>query len=107
MIYFAVLVAPALDKTALSDMKVKAGQPISFNVHFTGEPTPEVQWSVNDKHLVPSNRTTVQNTETGTVLTTRPSERGDSGQYRLTIKNTSGSDTAACIVTVVGKFKVG
>lgn len=38
-----------------------------------------------------------------TTLVTKTAERGDSGEYRLTVQNESGTDTHSAKVTVLGK----
>lgn len=34
---------------SLSDIRVRAGQPIRLEVEFEGEPSPNVAWTVKDK----------------------------------------------------------
>lgn len=54
--WFVSAVGPRIDKSGLRDQKVRAGQPISLNVRFTGEPAPKPEWTLNKNILRSSDR---------------------------------------------------
>ena len=44
-------VAPQIDKNALEDLIVKAGQPIRWELPIVAAPKPKVSWKVNNKNV--------------------------------------------------------
>lgn len=95
---------PKIDRSMLSDIRIKKGEQISFNVNVEGEPNPKCQWSLNDSPLA-SDRTKVDNTtDNNTKLKTRDAERSDSGRYKLVATNEHGTDEAEVNVVVLGEF---
>lgn len=91
----------------LRDLRVRAGQPISFNVNVEGEPNPKIVWQVNGASLTSSERTKIDNSkEHNTKLNTEDSVRGDSGTYKIIATNEHGTDEAEVKVVVLGKDKV-
>lgn len=56
-------VAPFINKHAMSDIKLKVGQTIQFEVPIGGEPPPEVIWTVKDIKISPSLRTSIKTIE--------------------------------------------
>lgn len=95
------IVAPKIETGDLRDLKVRLGQGISLKVRFSGEPAPEVHWTING--LSPTNRTEVHATGLMTTLETSHAQREDSGIYTIHVKNSSGHESAQANVTVVGK----
>ncbi|CAK9301085.1 unnamed protein product [Gordionus sp. m RMFG-2023] len=95
--------APKLDKLALQDLKVKAGTPIEIKVPMQGEPPPDVEWKINDKVVVPKDRTSIENKPNFTFIIIGDSKRSDSGRFTLTLTNTSGTTSGSCNVTVIDK----
>ncbi|GBN20312.1 Twitchin, partial [Araneus ventricosus] len=94
--------APSLDKSLLHDIKVRVGRPINYAIPIKGEPTPTVQWTINNKPAV-SKRMEILSTATQTTLDIMNSERGDSGKYTLTLQNTSGTISASANVIVMDR----
>ncbi|CAN8010311.1 unnamed protein product, partial [Ixodes pacificus] len=94
--------APTLDKSALKDIKVRAGRPINFTVPIKGEPTPNVDWLVHDKQ-VHDKRIEVTNTANQTILDIASSVRSDSGKYTLVLENSFGKTSASANVTVLDR----
>lgn len=97
-------VAPTIDKIGLRDLRVRVGQPFSLNARIAGEPAPDASWRVNGKsmpgHLI------VETKGNATKVESKKSQRGDSGNYVLTVKNDSGVVTASAMVSVVGKLSL-
>lgn len=44
-------VAPKIDRRCLRTIKVKEGEPISLDVKVSGEPAPDVTWTLNGKSV--------------------------------------------------------
>ena len=89
----------------LSEIRIKQGQPISFNVNVEGEPNPKCQWLLNGSNLSNGDRTKIDNSlDNNTKLKTKDAERGDSGRYTLIATNEHGKDEAEVNVVVLGKF---
>lgn len=50
-----------LDNLVGKKIKVRAGEPINVNIPISGAPTPNCEWSVNEKKLVETKRVLVSN----------------------------------------------
>ncbi len=88
----------------MKDMKIKAGDTIKYEIPITGEPTPEVIWSMDNtplKHGV--NRCKMSTENAHAMLEIENAERGHSGQYSLTLRNPSGEADAKTMVSVISK----
>lgn len=46
-----ISVAPKIDRRNLRTIKVHEGEPISLDVKVSGEPAPEVTWTLNGKSV--------------------------------------------------------
>lgn len=66
-----------------------------------GVPFPTVTWKKNDAE-VPT-RADIETNAAGTKLEMRFCNRGDDGDYTLTVENPVGSKTVTCTVLVLGK----
>ncbi|KAL1383363.1 hypothetical protein pipiens_013162 [Culex pipiens pipiens] len=89
--------------TPLRDMVVKAGLIFHLDVNFTGEPAPEVTWTLNGKPVETDKRTTLTAVGHHTIVHTVNCNRGDSGEYKLVIKNSSGTDEGQMRLTVLDR----
>ena len=95
---------PPKIKSNLRDIKLKAGQPLNIEVDFVGAPMPEVTWVNGDKVLKAEPGKTIITTEEGRSRITIPiTERGDSGPWKLKLKNEFGVDEANFTVTIMDK----
>ena len=99
----ARFVKPFIIGDGLKSMIVKKGQLIKFDVNFGGEPPPDVQWQLNGEILDKTSKLTIENTQKTTFLCVKNTVRADSGNYVLTLTNTSGSITSEADVVVLDK----
>lgn len=96
--------APRIDRSAVQDIKVRAGQPFDMQIPVTGEPPPTVTITFADKNLESTDRIKVDNKEYLTKFAVKRALRSDTGTYVITATNESGTDKAEFNVTVLGKL---
>ncbi|XP_050099309.1 twitchin isoform X9 [Anopheles aquasalis] len=89
--------------TPMRDMVVKAGLIFHLDINFTGEPVPDVAWTLNGKPVQTDKRTTMTALGHHTIVHTVNCNRGDSGTYRLVISNSSGQDEGSFNLTVLDR----
>ncbi|XP_058812495.1 twitchin isoform X5 [Topomyia yanbarensis] len=89
--------------TPMRDMVVKAGLIFHLDVNFTGEPVPDVTWTLNGKPVETDKRTTLTAVGHHTIVHTVNCNRGDSGDYKLVISNSSGKDEGSFHLTVLDR----
>ena len=94
---------PSIDKTAMREIKIKAGQSFDFDVPVIGEEPPKKTWTLNDAPLNLDKDHVVTSEEYKTKFVVRDAQRRDAGIYTLTATNTSGTDTATVKVIVLDK----
>lgn len=68
-----------------------------------GKPEPRVCWSKGDKELELGEKYSLTYTSTRAMAIIKSCSRNDTGKYILTVKNASGTKTAAVNVKVLGK----
>nr|CAD7424747.1 unnamed protein product [Timema monikensis] len=93
--------APRIDRNALLDIKIRAGQNFEFDVPVIGEPPPSKEWNLKDNMVINTDRIKIINEDYNTKLRVIDTKRSDSGKYVLTAKNINGVDTATVNVTVL------
>ena len=98
-------VAPRIDRNALLDVKIRAGQNFDFDVPVIGEPPPSKEWTLKGNIVINTDRIKVVNESYNTKLKVIDAKRSDSGTYTLTAKNINGVDSATVNVTVLGKWQ--
>lgn len=54
-LYIIFPVAPKIDRRNLRSIKVREGEPISLDVKVSGEPAPDVTWTLNGKSVSSGN----------------------------------------------------
>ncbi|EGT49285.1 hypothetical protein CAEBREN_29721 [Caenorhabditis brenneri] len=97
-------VKPHIDRDALKNLRIKAGQSISFDVPVSGEPAPTVTWHWPDNREIRNGgRVKLDNPEYQTKLVVRQMERGDSGTYVIKAVNVNGEDEATVKINVIDK----
>ncbi|VVC89475.1 unnamed protein product [Leptidea sinapis] len=95
--------APKIDRRNLRAIKVREGEPISLDVKVSGEPAPEVTWSLNSKIVISGNGLKLVNVPYLSKYQHSSPRRKDSGTYKIQAVNKYGQDTAELDITVVGK----
>lgn len=93
-----------LDAGMTREVKVMAGTHITLMATIKGVPFPTVTWKKNDAE-VPT-RADIETNQAGTKLEMRFCNRGDCGDYTLTVENSAGSKTATCTVLVLSKYGI-
>ncbi|CAJ0587388.1 unnamed protein product, partial [Mesorhabditis spiculigera] len=95
-------VAPKIDRKMFEGIKVRAGQPIKFDVNVDGEPHPEILWFFNGQPLRSADNTKIDNSaDHNTKLTTKDSQRSHAGKYKIVATNDSGKDEEEVEVIVL------
>uniref|UniRef100_A0A3Q3GKH6 Fibronectin type-III domain-containing protein n=1 Tax=Labrus bergylta TaxID=56723 RepID=A0A3Q3GKH6_9LABR len=90
-----------VDVKLIEGLIVKAGSPISLPAKMTGIPTPTAKWMTDDKEIISEGRYKIESAGSSTILSIPESQRGDTGEYILTVANPAGSKTVALHVTVL------
>ncbi|XP_022252541.1 twitchin-like, partial [Limulus polyphemus] len=103
LIVKARFVKPYIIGDELINITMKRGQPVKYEIHFDGDPSPEVVWQLNDSETRPFHRISIENTNKNTIIVVKDSTRADSGKYKLTLTNTSGSVSSIAEVTIIDK----
>ncbi|XP_015183294.1 PREDICTED: twitchin isoform X5 [Polistes dominula] len=98
-------VKPYIVGEGLTNLIIKKGQVIKYDIKYAGEPEPEVHWYLGDKELVQdaAERITIDKYERNSVLTVRKTTRPDSGKYKLLLSNSSGTCESIADVVVLDK----
>lgn len=101
-------VKPYIIGDGLTNLVVKKGQVIKYDIKYAGEPEPEVHWFLGQKEIFQdaAERITIDKYERNTVLTVRKTTRPDSGKYKLVLTNGSGTCESVADVVVLGEFVV-
>ena len=68
-----------------------------------GKPEPKVFWSKGEKILELGEKYSLTYTSSRAMAIIKSCDRNDTGRYILTVKNASGTKTAAVNVKVLGK----
>lgn len=84
-------------------MKIKSGSPLHLEAPFEAEPQPVIAWQRDDCTLKAEDGREIDVKENFVSLHIFRSERADTGQYTLTLRNEFGEDKAKCNVIVLGK----
>ncbi|EYC13263.1 hypothetical protein Y032_0044g1070 [Ancylostoma ceylanicum] len=85
-----------------SDLRIKAGQSINFDVNVEGEPTPKIEWFLNGEPIQSLGKTKIDNSnDNNTKLDTKDAVRADTGKYKIVATNENGRDEAEVNVNVL------
>ncbi|CAF4189098.1 unnamed protein product [Rotaria sp. Silwood2] len=90
-----------LDLHGIKDITVRAGKDFEVHIPYKATPKAQAQWLVNDQELVNDDRVNIKTLENVATLLNRKSERGDSGIYKLVLKNTEGASQIQFRVNVL------
>ena len=74
---------------------------LKFDVDVAGEPDPKVTWQYKDGKVT-NDRIIIEFDEHQTTFFLKKAERSDTGIYKITAKNDSGTDTAELDLIVIG-----
>ncbi|CAF4579023.1 unnamed protein product [Rotaria sp. Silwood1] len=80
-----------LDLTGIKDITVKEGKDFELHIPYKATPKPQAQCLINDQDLVNDDRVNVKTLDNVVTLLNRNAKRGDSGIYKLVLKNSEGS----------------
>ncbi|KAF0299363.1 Twitchin [Amphibalanus amphitrite] len=94
---------PHIDITGIRDITVRAGQDFSIHVPFTGFPQPVATWTRDDAPIEDDSRVHRQLSDDSASFVMKNAQRGDTGPYKVHLKNPSGFDTAVCNVKVLDR----
>ena len=92
---------PKIDRSAMKDVKVKAGKTIEIEVPVSGEPPPTKKWSLEGLPVDSNTRWFITNEDYKTKLVIKNAERGDSGVLTLTATNINGTDSEKLKINVL------
>ncbi|KPU74929.1 uncharacterized protein Dana_GF19006, isoform G [Drosophila ananassae] len=94
---------PSMELGSVRDIVCRAGDDFSIHVPYMAFPKPNASWYSNDTILDDDNRVHQHLTDDAASIVVKNSNRCDSGQYRLQLKNPSGFDTATINVKVLDR----
>lgn len=103
-INFVFAVKPRIDRATIKSVIIKAGRTHKWSVDVSGEPPPELSWTWRDGvALKTTERIKIENVDHHTDFTLVNATRRDTGRYKLTARNASGSDEETVELTVLAK----
>uniref|UniRef100_A0A8D3D0Y7 Titin n=1 Tax=Scophthalmus maximus TaxID=52904 RepID=A0A8D3D0Y7_SCOMX len=96
-------VAPTIevDVKLIEGLVLKAGSTITLPAKMTGIPNPTAKWMTDGKEVASEGRYHIETTGSSTILSIPECQRGDTGEYILTVANPAGSKSVALHVTVL------
>uniref|UniRef100_A0A1A9V0P1 Twitchin n=1 Tax=Glossina austeni TaxID=7395 RepID=A0A1A9V0P1_GLOAU len=95
-------VKPFLVGDGLTDVIIKKGQIVRYDIKYDGEPEPTASFFKNDKELMIDNqRVCVDQLERNSSLVIKKAIRKDTGKYKLVLSNSSGTVESEAQVTVL------
>ncbi|VDN28526.1 unnamed protein product [Gongylonema pulchrum] len=92
--------APKIDRSAIEEIKVRAGTDFQLNIPVSGEPPPTVTWSFQSEPLESTDRIKIENPDYRTKFVVKRALRSDTGTYVIKAENESGVDMAEVKVLV-------
>ncbi|ESO03551.1 hypothetical protein HELRODRAFT_191869 [Helobdella robusta] len=76
------------------------GEDVVIKLPFTGFPRPKARWYKNTLDIEESSKYNIELKERHAILTVQKSDRSDNGEYRLSLENDLGSDSAIIKIAV-------
>ncbi|XP_018789320.1 PREDICTED: twitchin isoform X17 [Bactrocera latifrons] len=95
--------APLIDRTNLNEVRIKAGQPFTFDVKVSGEPAPQTKWWHKKREVTSKDNIKVTHIEYSSKLKVSNATRAESGIFTIHAENPSGEDSAEVKVIVIDK----
>uniref|UniRef100_A0A3Q3B710 Titin n=1 Tax=Kryptolebias marmoratus TaxID=37003 RepID=A0A3Q3B710_KRYMA len=90
-----------VDVKLIEGVVVKAGSAIALPAKMAGIPLPTARWMSDGKEILSEGRYCIDTAGSSTILSIPECQRGDTGEYILTVSNPVGSKTVALHVTVL------
>ncbi|CAF4237342.1 unnamed protein product, partial [Adineta steineri] len=100
---------PSFDLSSLfgplgkKEIRVKAGEPLTIDVPINGSPTPVITWIKDGETVQPTRDTQLESDDIHAKLHKPSAKRGDTGKYKIQLKNDSGEDECDIDVIVLDK----
>lgn len=95
---------PKIDRRNLKNLSVSIGEPFGFDVKISGEPAPDVDWTINDRMVTVTTTRTIENVPYNSKFANSEPDRRDSGKYVIKATNKFGTDQVEITVTVRCKY---
>ncbi|MCP9266046.1 Twitchin [Dirofilaria immitis] len=92
--------APKIDRTAIEEIKVRAGSNFQLNIPVSGEPPPTITWIFSGEQLESSERIKIENPDYRTKFMVKYALHSDTGTYVIKAENENGTDIAEVKVLV-------
>lgn len=92
--------APKIDRTAIEEIKVRAGSNFQLNIPVSGEPPPTITWVFAGKPLESSERVKIENPDCRIKFMVKHALHSDTGTYIIKAENENGTDIAEVKVFV-------
>jgi membrane carboxypeptidase/penicillin-binding protein PbpC len=83
-----------------SDVSVSIGKTLTLMTSWSGA-TADVCWYVNGMEVEETDRIRVDNTGNSSNLSIMNATPDDAGLYRITVRNSNGSDTSETVATIM------
>ncbi|KAF4110126.1 obscurin [Onychostoma macrolepis] len=90
-----LLTEPPAVQVAIEDLTVRPGQPATFSAIITGQPTPDIQWFMDDKEILSNDYTEIFQSSARCSLTLLNTQIEDCGTYTCIASNSAGQ--ASCL----------
>ena len=99
--HISIAVPPHIDRNAMMDVRIKAGENLSLDVPVSGEPPATKEWRRKGEMVTSDNRVSVIAKDYQTLLKIWECKRSDSGELTLRASNRNGEDTCTVNLTVL------
>nr|3PUC_A Chain A, Titin [Homo sapiens] len=86
--------------TGLQDTTVSSDSVAKFAVKATGEPRPTAIWTKDGKAITQGGKYKLSEDKGGFFLEIHKTDTSDSGLYTCTVKNSAGSVSSSCKLTI-------
>jgi hypothetical protein len=100
---YQFLVKPRIDRKNLTIQKAKVGAKVFLDVDVTGEPVPEITWTLMGKEVTTKDNVTIKNIDYNTKFTIENGQRKSSGKYKITATNQHGKDEEFVEIVFLGR----